>query len=197
MATNDRSDTRNPSTTTQTSTNARTQTPQRSNRPQSSALSRRDPFSSFANWTSPFGSLFHRWNDEMDRFFEDIGFGRSGLMRSQQQVGQWSPQIDVRRRGNELVIHADMPGMNKDDVSVEIRDDAVVLQGERKEEHEEDREGWYRTERSYGSFYRVIPLPEGTIADSAKAKFKNGVLEVTLQTPPNEVNQGRKINITE
>jgi len=197
MATNDRSDTRNPSTTASTTNNPRTQTPQRSARqPQTSALSRRDPFSPLGAWASPFGSLFHRWNDEMDRFFEDVGFGRMGLSHGQ-QTGQWSPQIDVRRRGNELVIHADLPGMKKEDVSVEIRDDAVILQGERKEEHEEDREGWYRSERNYGSFYRTVPLPEGTIADSAKAAFRNGVLEITLQTPPHEVNQGRKINITD
>ena len=180
MANPDRSDTRNASTT-----------PQRSTRQQSGTLTRRDPFG-LTSW-SPFGSLFQRWNDEMDRFFDDFGFGRTGMQRG--QTAQWSPQIEVRHRGNELLIRADLPGMKKEDVNVEIRDDAVVLQGERKDEHEEEREGWYRSERSYGSFYRTVPLPEGTIADSAKASFKNGVLEITLQTPPKEVNQGRKINI--
>jgi len=196
MANTDRSDTRNPSTTaTPTSTSTqRAQTPQRASRTQTSALSRRDPLSTFSTWESPFGSLFQRWNEEMDRFFDDVGFNRLGLTRGQQTT-QWSPQIDVRRRGNELVIRADLPGMKKEDVSVEIRDDAVIIQGERKEEHEEEREGWYRAERSYGTFCRTIPLPEGTIADSAKATFKNGVLDITLQTPPNEVNQGRKVNI--
>jgi HSP20 family protein len=184
MANPDRSDTRNTSSTTQT--------PQRANRPQSGALTRRDPFG-VGNW-SPFGSLFQRWNDEMDRLFDDFGLGRTTVTRGQ-QVGQWSPQIDVRQRGNELIIRADLPGMKKEDANVEIRDDMVILSGERKEEREEEREGWYRSERSYGSFYRTIPLPEGTIADSAKATFKNGVLEVTLQTPPKEVNQGHKVNI--
>jgi len=194
MANTDRSDTRNTSTTTPRSTASQGQTPQRSNRPsQPGTLTRREPFGTFA-WGSPFGSLFERWNDEMDRFFDDVGFGRGSMTRGQ-QAGQWSPQIEVRQRGNELVIRADLPGMKKEDVSVEIRDDAVILQGERKEEHEEEREGWYRSERSYGSFYRTIPLPEGTIADSAKATFKNGVLEMTLQAPPKEVNQGLKVNI--
>jgi HSP20 family protein len=184
MANPDRSDTRNTSTTPQT--------PQRANRPQSGALSRRDPFA--MGYLSPFGSLFQRWNEEMDRLFEDVGLGRNWMTRGQ-QTGQWSPQIDGRQRGNELLIRADLPGMKKDDVHVEIRDDAVILSGERKEEREEEREGWYRTERSYGSFYRVIPLPEGTIADSAKATFKDGVLEIKLQAPPKEVSQGRKVNI--
>jgi len=130
----------------------------------------------------------------MDRFFEDIGLGRSLTTRGGQQSAQWSPQVEVRRRGNELIIRADLPGMNKEDVDVELRDEAVIIQGERKEEHEEEREGWYRSERSYGSFYRAIPLPEGAISDSAKATFKNGVLEVVLQTPPREVTQ-RRVNI--
>ena len=184
MANPDRSDPRNTSTSTQT--------PQRTNRPQGGALTRRDPFG--MGYFSPFGSLFQRWNDEMDRFFDDVGLGRTWMTRGQ-QTGQWSPQTDVRQRGNELVIRADLPGMKKEDVNVEIRDDAVILSGDRKEEREEDREGWYRSERSYGSFYRAIPLPEGTIADSAKATFKDGVLEIKLQTPPKEVNQGRKVNI--
>ena len=191
-------DTRNPSTPSTTTGTASqgSQMPQRSNRPQSGPLARRDPFG-FGYW-SPFGSLFQRWNEEMDRFFEDFGFGstaRPGLTRGQQPLTQWTPQIDVRQKGNELMIRADLPGMKKEDLNVEIRDDSVIVQGERKDEHEEEREGWYRSERSYGSFYRAIPLPEGTIADSAKATFKNGVLEITLQTPPKEVNQGRKIKV--
>ena len=80
---------------------------------------------------------------------------------------------------------------------VEIRDDALVIEGERKQEREEEREGLYRNERVYGSFYRTIPLPEGTIADSAKATFKNGVLEVVLQAPPQEVSRGRRLEIKE
>jgi HSP20 family protein len=166
---------------------------QRGNNPRSSSLSRRDPFSMFGS-DSPFGSLFQRWNEEMDRFFEDFGFGRHVATGSGRQRAQWSPEVEVRRRGNELIICADLPGLNKEDVNVELRDDAVIIQGERKEEHEDEREGWYRSERNYGSFYRTVPLPEGTITDSAKATFKNGVLEVVLQTPPKEVTQ-RKVNI--
>ena len=82
-------------------------------------------------------------------------------------------------------------------MKVEINDNVLTIQGERKQEHEEEREGWYRNERSYGSFYRAIPLPEGTISDSAKASFKNGVLEITLQAPPQEVSRGRRLEIKE
>ena len=78
-----------------------------------------------------------------------------------------------------------------------IDEDMLTIQGERKQEHEEEREGWYRNERSYGSFFRAIPLPEGTIADSAKASFKDGVLEIVLQAPPQEVSRGRRLEISD
>ncbi len=66
-------------------------------------------------------------------------------------------------------------------MEVSITDDMIVLEGQRKHEHEEEREGFYHSERSYGSFYRAIPLPEGVIADTADASFKDGVLEVTFR----------------
>jgi HSP20 family protein len=80
---------------------------------------------------------------------------------------------------------------------VDINDNVLTIQGERKQEHEEERDGWYRNERSFGSFHRAIPLPEGTIADSAKATFKDGVLEVVLQAPPREVSRGRRVEISD
>src|SRR5439155_5345814 len=160
-----------------------TATPQRYPSSQPGALSRRQPASLSR---SPFTTIFQRWNDEMDRLFEDFGAPSRSLAEAQ-GIGAWSPQVEVFQRGNDLVVRADLPGLSKDDVRVEIRDDALVVEGERKQEHEEEREGWYRNERVYGSFYRTIPLPEGTIADSAKATFKNGVLEVVLQAPPQEV----------
>jgi HSP20 family protein len=143
---------------------------------------------------SPFGSLFDRWNDEMDRLFSDIGFASPSLARQTGSMA-WAPQVEMFQRGNELVVRADLPGLNKDNVRVDINDNILTLEGERRQEHEEEREGWYRSERSYGSFHRAIPLPEGAIADSAKASFKNGVLEITLQAPPQEVKKGRQVRI--
>ena len=154
--------------------------------------------------TSPFRSL-QRFADEMDRVFEDFGFGRSWLSPSwresgfgggrERELGGFAPQVDVFQKNNELTIRADLPGLKKDEVSVEVTDDAVTIQGERKREHEEEREGFYRSERSYGGFYRVIPLPEGAITDQAKADFRNGVLEITMPAPPKS--QGRRIEITD
>jgi HSP20 family protein len=88
--------------------------------------------------------------------------------------------------------------MTKDDVKVEVTDDAVTISGERKSEHEEKREGYYRSERSYGSFYRQIPLPEGVDADDANATFRNGVLEITMQAPQRQEQRGgRRLEIKE
>jgi HSP20 family protein len=164
-------------------------------RSQRSGVTRRDPGALWGQ--SPFASIFQRWNDEMDRMFDDFGFGRGRSLIGDQNVSAWSPQVEVFQRGNELVVRADLPGLTKDDVKVEIADDVLTIQGERKQEQEEEREGWYRNERSYGSFYRAVPLPEGTISDSAKASFKNGVLEIVLQAPPREVNRGRRLEIKE
>ena len=109
----------------------------------------------------------------------------------------WSPQIDVSQKNNELVVRADLPGLTKDDVKVDITDDAITIQGERRKEHEEERGGVYRVERSYGSFYRTIPLPDGAMTDQAKASFKDGVLEITMPAPPEQVTRGRRLEVTE
>jgi len=147
--------------------------------------------------TSPFWML-DRFADEIDRMFDQFGFGRlRGRSDDMSDFLTWTPRIDVTQRNNELVIHADLPGLTKDDIKVDVTDDAVTIQGERRREHEEDRGGVYRSERSYGSFHRVVPLPEGTIADQAKASFKNGVLEIVMPAPPEQVSRGRRLEVTE
>jgi HSP20 family protein len=154
---------------------------------------------------SPF-SMVRRFAEQMDRFFEDFGTGRGllspfGMGREMQRglgFGQalWVPEVEVFQRDNELIIRADLPGLSKDDVQVEITDDAVTISGERKYEQEENRRGVYRSERAYGFFQRVIPLPEGVSAEDARATFRNGVLEIALKAP-NQQTQGRRLEIKE
>ncbi len=131
-----------------------------------------------AVFTNPF-SLMRRFGEDMEQLLDEFGFGRA-MPRSFGQIAAWAPQVEVLQRDNQLVIRADLPGINKDNVKVELRDDSVVLRGERQEERKEEHEGFYRTERSYGSFYREIPLPQGVDTSNATATFREGVLEITM-----------------
>ena len=170
-------------------------------RTEEKGLARREPF--------PIGGPFRmleQFAEEMDRVFDDFGFGRGlltprlGLGLPRPLVGRtegWLPDVEMLQRNNELVIRADLPGLTKDDVKVNVTEDAVTIQGERKREFEEEKAGVYRSERSYGSFYRTVALPEGAMTDQAKAIFKDGVLEVTMPAPPESVKGGRRLEITE
>jgi len=136
---------------------------------------------------SPF-TLVRRFTEDLDRMFTGIG-GTGG-----REAGLWAPPVEIRESEGNLVISAELPGLNKEDVKVEVNQDAVVIQGERKREWEEERGGIHRSERVYGSFYREIPLPEGAKSDQAKAQFNNGVLEVTVPVPESK-RQTRQITI--
>ena len=123
--------------------------------------------------------------------------GQQGLQRGSQSALQslWAPQVELFERGNNLVVRADLPGLSRDDVDVEIEDDALIIRGERHNDFEDQGEGYYRSERSYGSFYRAIPLPEGVDAHSCNATFKDGVLEVTLPKPAGQESSAKKIDV--
>jgi HSP20 family protein len=147
-----------------------------------------------AFFSSPF-SFMRRFGEGMEQLFSDFGMG--GLtMRGFGDMAAWSPQIEVFQREGQLVIRADLPGLKKDDVQLELQENAVVLRGERQEERREEREGYYTTERTYGRFYREIPLPEGVEADEANAVFRDGVLEVTMPLSEKQM-RGRRLEIQE
>jgi HSP20 family protein len=182
-------------------TQATTGSPQagRSTQEGSTTLSRRE-----ASWLPSVGianpfSLMQGMADEMDRLFDGF-LGLGGLGRPRQREvsrgGQalWYPQVEVQEKDGKLVVCADLPGLKKEDVHVEVRDNALILEGERRQESEQKGEGFYRSERSYGRFYRAIPLPEGVDPDQAQANFKDGVLEVTLPVPERH-SKGRQIDI--
>lgn len=173
---------------------------------QQTGITRREKYAP-APWAggSPF-AFMRRFGEEMDRLFEDFGFGSSLLAPSfGRELGRfgdlersvWSPQVEVFERGGQLVVRADLPGLTKDDINVDITDDALTIRGERKSEREENEEDYYRSERSYGSFYRQIPLPEGVNAENANATFRDGVLEITMQAPQREERRSRRLEIQE
>ena len=147
----------------------------------------------------PFAWM-RQMQDQLDRAFTGLWGSASGSSWTPETLfgpSDWAPAIDVFQRGNDLVIRADVPGLSKDDIAVDIADDQLTVRGERRHDHEEERDGVFRSERSYGSFCRVIPLPQGAIADSAKATFNNGVLEIVLQAPSFDVRRGRRVEIKE
>lgn len=161
--------------------------------------------------SNPF-TFAQAMSDEMDRLFASYGFGGSpygqaesptgrgsqALQRGQQggaRTAQWMPQMEVFQRGSELVVRADLPGLSPEDVQIEIEDGVLTVSGERRQEQEDRQEGWYRSERSYGAFARSIALPEGVNEDDVKARFDQGVLEVTLPVPAPKETRGRRVQI--
>ena len=156
----------------------------------------------------PFGDTFDfftRMSDEMDRTFDrlmrDFGITRRHLSPGESRARggtrpqMWAPRIEAVQKDDQFIVRAELPGLKREDVQVELTEDAVTIHGERRDEHEEQREGFYHSERDYGEFYRTIPLPQGAIGESAEATFRDGVLEIRMQAPPAEANRGRRVEI--
>ena len=126
------------------------------------------------------------------------GEGRSLVRgRGGEPQAMWMPQVELFERDGKLHVHADLPGMKKDDVKLSVEGDQLVLQGERRSSQEEGSEqsGFFHSERSYGSFYRTIPLPEGVDPSTCDASFKDGVLDVCFNAPKKQKQQARQIDI--
>lgn len=186
---------------------------------QGQGLARRGETSraSVGTWgtSSPF-TLMQRMAEDMERFMEEFGLGRSGL-RSSLTAGMtpgmapgltprangtgmglstaWSPQVEVRQRGDHIVVRADLPGVKREDVQIDVENDMLTIRGERREERQDEREGFVRSERMYGHFSRTIPLPEGVDPDRCEATFKDGVLEIDIPAPEQSQRRGRRIEI--
>jgi len=157
-------------------------------------------------FNDPF-SVMQRMAEDMDQLFDQFGFGRMGLgltpsFRGMTRNGgsapnasAWSPQVEMKQRGDRLVIRADVPGVKKEDLRVEVENGVLTLCGERNEEKSEEREGFYRSERSYGEFYRAIPLPEGVDEENVEATYRDGVLEVSFRAPKRANPQSKQIPV--
>ncbi|HKW09870.1 MAG TPA: Hsp20/alpha crystallin family protein [Gemmatimonadaceae bacterium] len=216
----ERTNSRNAKTTTTNASTARgeqqrdLQTSRESGTARPSASSRADverqrgsalPYYALAS-ASPF-SLVRRMMEDMDRLFSNFSsvpehLDRTALQRGTQSAPQpfstrnlWAPQVEVFERDNKIVVRADLPGLTRDNVDVEIEDETLIIRGERRNDLEDKREGYYRSERSYGSFYRAIPLPEGIDASAASASFKDGVLEVSLAKPKQQTSKAKKVEV--
>jgi HSP20 family protein len=117
---------------------------------------------------------------EVNRVFDAFfGGGASGASRAR----RWVPAMDLVESDDHLVLRADLPGMGKEDVNIEIKDGVLTVSGERRAEHEDSSEGFYRLERAFGSFSRSLSLPDGIEVDAIDAEFTDGVLEVRIPKP--------------
>jgi HSP20 family protein len=116
--------------------------------------------------------------NEVNRVF-DAFFGNGPGTR----VRRWVPAMDLVETGEQLVLRADLPGLTKDDVELEVKDGVLTISGERKADHEEKSEGYYRVERAFGRFSRSLTVPDGIDAEGITADFNEGVLEVRIPKP--------------
>lgn len=151
---------------------------------------------------SPFG-VMRRMMEDMDRMFDDFlggGFaggrelGSFGGGQTFGRHGAFSPQIEVVQRDNKLAIRADLPGMRQEDLKIRLDDDSLVISGERRDERDDQRGNVTYSERIYGQFTRVIPLPAGVQPDQVTASFEHGVLEIEVPLP-RQSERGRNIQI--
>jgi HSP20 family protein len=120
---------------------------------------------------------------DVNRLF-DAFFGARGANRGNGGSAQrWVPPMDLTEEENEYVLRADLPGLSEDDIEIEVKDDVLTISGERRYEHENRHEGFYRVERSFGRFSRSLDLPSGIDAEALSAEFDRGVLEVHIPKP--------------
>lgn len=131
---------------------------------------------------------------DMNRLFDSF-FGRREVGRGSNGTGRWVPAMDLVETEDHLVLRADLPGLQREDVEIEAKDGVLTVSGERKAEHEEKSEGYHRVERSFGRFSRSLGLPRDVQPDDVKASFENGVLEVKVPKP--EERKPTRIEIAE
>jgi HSP20 family protein len=150
-----------------------------------------DPFDLFR--LSPF-TLMRRFMEDVEQQWGSLGLGRGGQGMTTTGSMSFAPPMEMFEREGHLVVRADLPGLTKDDIQVEVTEGGLTIAGERRSEHEEKQGGMFRSERHYGTFQRHIPLPEGVDAQQVKASFQDGVLEVTMPAPQQQA-RGRRIEI--
>jgi len=119
---------------------------------------------------------------EMNRLFNGF-FGDTAASPDAGALRRWAPAMDLVETDDHFVLRADLPGLEQDDVSIEVQGNVLTLSGERRSEHENSREGYHRVERAYGHFARALTLPEGVDSDAIEASFDRGVLEVRIPKP--------------
>ena len=143
-------------------------------------ITRYDPFRDLRNLQEEVNRLF---TGNAGRTFDDEGIAR----------GSWSPSVDIYENKEQIVLEAELPGMNREDFDLTVENNVITLRGERRFEKKEDTDSYHRVERAYGSFTRSFTLPNTVSGEGASADYRNGVLRVTL--PKREETKARRIEI--
>lgn len=149
-------------------------------------LSAFDPF---------FGSEFRRLQRQMDGMFSDFERNVTTGGGQQPEARNWAPRCDVKEVDGQIQVHAELPGVTKDNINVVLDRGILTISGERKYEKKEENEKWHRVERSYGSFSRSFQVGDNINPDDIKASFKDGVLEVSLPAPHTVKPQVKQITV--
>jgi len=123
------------------------------------------------------------FQSDMNRLFDSFFGRRDGAASGSYGSRRWVPSMDLVETEDHLVLRADLPGLRRDDIEIEVKDGILTVAGERKAQHEEKREDYHRVERSFGRFSRSLELPKGVEADHIDASFEDGVLEVRMPKP--------------
>ena len=134
---------------------------------------------------------FDRMKREMDRLWNS--FSEGGLRRRTDEDGVWLPSLDISETKNDLVVKAELPGMDPKDIGISLSDGSLTIKGEKKQEREEKEENYHFIERSYGSFCRSVRLPKEVKHDKVSASFKDGVLKIVL--PKSEEAKKKEIKV--
>lgn len=142
--------------------------------------------------------IFREFQRQMNRLFEEFMSDFPLVPRwsaGELVTSTFSPRVDVSETEKEVKVSVELPGLEEKDVTVELDDEAVTIRGERKEEKEEKGRSWYTKEQTYGSFCRVVPLPTSVDGEKARAKFKNGVLTITIPKLEEEQSKRKVVKI--
>lgn len=123
-----------------------------------------------------FGSLQERIN----RMFDDTIRTLYPTDGEELEKGTWAPAVDIYETNDSFVVSADLPGLNKDEIQIDLKDNTLTLKGEKKFEEKVSKDNYIRVERAYGSYVRSFTLPQNVDPEKIKAKYKEGVLEVTI-----------------
>jgi HSP20 family protein len=141
-------------------------------------------------WQSAFGTL-EPFRQEMETLMDRFFGNGNGLLPT---TKSWAPRVDVEETDKEILVKADLPGVDPKAVEISVENGVLTVRGEKKEEKEEKKKNYHRIERFTGSFFRAIPLPPGTDAEKVTATTSNGVVTVTIPKKPEA--QPKKVTVT-